>query len=442
MNLIDKIMLQLNQKNQKHNEQDKLKKGVVAVQNAYDESDTKKEANQNAMNTVIETIQAHPEMPVGEFLKMIQQHTDLSDNSLVEIIKQMPDVKSEEATVAAVEKVELPSKKIAEIIQDAPVSPKTAQKIAEQIPDEEIQKEQQAEIEKRIREEQEQKILSELTKIYNNCDEINDNELATMIEKLEIGTRTEKIEEKLEHIIAKRVALDCMKYGGPKIPTMIRIMPATDMLEANLPFLTEKEYQKIKSDYDEQGKEYHIYGTKEKKLVKEKLLENIAKKVAENFDEIGDISVPQIEQLQKLNEEELNLFTNTVKNYCSSEKLDKNDIDRIKRQLRGDTVDEWDNLKRMLEKMKPKDREIAVRNFLQMLKSNEDKTPKQKEFDKTMADICECIKKIPSKKRLNTAKAILKVLEEHQEKVDIIEENKEIEEIESKVDEIKSGEDR
>ena len=39
-------------------------------------------------------------------------------------------------------------------------------------------------------------------------------------------------------------------------------------------------------------------------------------------------------------------------------------------------------------------------------------------------EICECIKKIPSKKRLNTAKAILKVLEEHQEKVDIIEENK------------------
>lgn len=424
MSLIDlvyKIMPQLNKSN---SQQDKLQEGVVAVQNAYDESDTKKEANQKAMYLVIETIQSHPDMTVeelGEFLKMIQNNTDLSDNSLVEIIKQMPDVKSEEATVEAVRKVDLATEAITEIIQEAPVSPVTAQKIAEQIPDEQIQKEQQAEIEKRIKEEQE--ILSELTKIYNNCDEISDNKLVKMIENLEIGTRTEKIDEKLEHIVAKRVALDCMEYGGPKIPTMMRIMPATDMLEANLPFLTEKEYQKIKSDYDEQGKDYHIYGTKEKKLVKEKLLENIAKKVAENFDEIGDISVPQIEQLQKLNEEELNLFTDTVKNCCTSEKLDKNDIERIKRQLKGDTVDEWENLKRMLEKMKPKDREIAVRNFLQILKANENKTPKQKELDEIIANIGEHIKKLPNDKKISTANAIVDVLEQQQEAIDMWEKN-------------------
>lgn len=426
MSLIDlvyKIMPQLNKSN---SQQDKLQEGVVAVQNAYDESDTKKEANQKAMYLVIETIQSHPDMTVeelGEFLKMIQNNTDLSDNSLVEIIKQMPDVKSEEATVEAVRKVDLATEAITEIIQEAPVSPVTAQKIAEQIPDEQIQKEQQAEIEKRIKEEQEQEILSELTKIYNNCDEISDNKLVKMIENLEIGTRTEKIDEKLEHIVAKRVALDCMEYGGPKIPTMMRIMPATDMLEANLPFLTEKEYQKIKSDYDEQGKDYHIYGTKEKKLVKEKLLENIAKKVAENFDEIGDISVPQIEQLQKLNEEELNLFTDTVKNCCTSEKLDKNDIERIKRQLKGDTVDEWENLKRMLEKMKPKDREIAVRNFLQILKANENKTPKQKELDEIIANIGEHIKKLPNDKKISTANAIVDVLEQQQEAIDMWEKN-------------------
>ena len=153
MSLKDKIMTRLNKDNS-DSEQDKLKKGVVAVQNAYDESETKKEANENAMNTVIETIQAHPEMPVGEFLKMIQQNTDLSDSSLVEIIKQIPDVKSEEATVEAVKKVDLASEAITEIIQDAPVTPATAQKIAEQIPNEEIQKEQQEKIERWAEEEQ------------------------------------------------------------------------------------------------------------------------------------------------------------------------------------------------------------------------------------------------------------------------------------------------
>ena len=438
MDLVYKIIPQLN-KNYK--EKEKLQEGVVAVQNAYDESDTKKEANQNAMNTVIETIQEHPEMPVGEFLKMIQQNTDLSDSSLVEIIKQIPDVKSEEATVEAVKKVDLASEAITEIIQEAPVSTVTAQKIAEQIPDKDIQKEQQAKIERWVEEEQrkqflekEKEIVSQLEEIYDTCDEMNDNMLVEKINKLHIKTRTEKINEKLKHITAKKVALDCMKYGGPKIPTMMQIMPATDMLEANLPFLAEKEYNKIKSIYDEEGKDYHVYETKEKKLVKEKILENIARKVAKNFEEMGDISVPQIEQLRNLNEEEVQVFIDTVKTFCHTEQLNEEDVDRIKRQLKGDTVEEWENLKRMLEKMKPKNREIAVRNFLQVLKSNEEKTEEQKELDKIISEIGIYIKKLPNEKKINTARAIHDVLEQQQEAINMWKKHKYSEELEAEED--------
>ena len=440
MSLKDKIMTRLN-KNNSDSEQDKLKKGVVAVQNAYDESETKKEANENAMNTVIETIQAHPEMPVGEFLKMIQQNTDLSDSSLVEIIKQIPDVKSEEATVEAVKKVDLASEAITEIIQDAPVTPATAQKIAEQIPNEEIQKEQQEKIERWAEEEQrkqvlekENQILSKLTEIYDTCDEINDNKLATMIRDLKIETRTEKIDEKLEHIIAKRVALDCMIFGGPKIRKMAEIMPVVDMLEANLPLLVEKEYKEIKVEYDEQGKKYHPYGEEQKDEVKKLLLENIAKKVAENFEEIGDISVPQIEQLRNLNKEETNIFVKSVQTYCKNGELGEGDIERIQRQLNGDTVEEWENLKRILEKMKNQDREEAVRKFLQELKGNENKTQKQKELDKVIADIGIYIKKMPNEKQLSTAKTIVNALEQQQEAIDMWKKHKNSGIVENKVD--------
>ena len=440
MSLKDKIMTRLN-KNNSDSEQDKLKKGVVAVQNAYDESETKKEANENAMKTVNETIQGHPEMPEGEFLKMIQQNTDLSDSSLVEIIKQIPDVKSEEATVEAVKKVDLASEAITEIIQDAPVTPATAQKIAEQIPNEEIQKEQQEKIERWAEEEQrkqllekENQILSKLTEIYDTCDEINDNKLATMIRDLKIETRTEKIDEKLEHIIAKRVALDCMIFGGPKIRKMAEIMPVVDMLEANLPLLVEKEYKEIKVEYDEQGKKYHPYGEEQKDEVKKLLLENIAKKVAENFEEIGDISVPQIEQLRNLNKEETNIFVKSVQTYCKNGELGEGDIERIQRQLNGDTVEEWENLKRILEKMKNQDREEAVRKFLQELKGNENKTQKQKELDKVIADIGIYIKKMPNEKQLSTAKTIVNALEQQQEAIDMWKKHKNSGIVENKVD--------
>lgn len=247
--------------NKRQREQKKIEQGIVAVQNVYDESKTKKEANKKAINIVIDTIQTHPDMRVGDFLKMVQENTDLSDSSLVEIIKQMPDIKSEKETVEVVKKVELASEAITQIIQEATVSTTTAQKLIEQIPDEEIQKEQQAEIEKRVKEErrkkqkeEEIKIISNLEKIYENCDRINDAILVEEINELGIKVRTEKINEKLKNIIAKKVALDCMEFGGPKLPTMMRIMPATEMLETNLPVLAENEYHKMKSIYDKKRK--------------------------------------------------------------------------------------------------------------------------------------------------------------------------------------------
>lgn len=432
MNLIDKIKAVLGSN---ISEEDKLQKGVNAVKNVYDESDSKNEATQNAINRVIEVIQAHPDMPVGEFLKMLQDKTELSDNSLVEIIKQMPDVKSEEATIDAVKKVDLASEAIAEIIQEAPVSPVTAQKIAEQIPDKDIQKKQQAEIEKMLEEEKrqaalekEKEILSHLTKIYDTCEDLNDNTLVEAINELNIDLSTEKIDEQLKLIIAKKMALDCMKFGGPKLPTMMRIMPAIDMLEANLPFLVEKEYQKVKTEFDEQGKEYHEYDKQEKHMVKIKLLENIAKKVAKDFQEIGDINVPQTEQLKNLSKEELNIFIDTVKKSCHEEQLSEDDIDSIQRQLKGDTVDEWKNLNRMLKKMKPNEREKVVKDFMNLLKSNENKTHAQKKLDESIVNIGIQIKKLPQEKQLDTAKVILDTLEQQQQAISMFENHKESEE--------------
>ena len=168
--------------------------------------------------------------------------------------------------------------------------------------------------------------------------------------------------------------------------------------------------------------------------MKKLLLENIAKKVAENFEEIGDISVPQIEQLRNLNKEETNIFVKSVQTYCKNGELGEGDIERIQRQLNGDTVEEWENLKRILEKMKNQDREEAVRKFLQELKGNENKTQKQKELDKVIADIGIYIKKMPNEKQLSTAKTIVNALEQQQEAIDMWKKHKNSGIVENKVD--------
>ena len=419
--LVNKIIPNINIKVDK--EQKRLEKGVVAVQNVYEKSESQKEANEKAMNLVIDTIQTHPEMPVGEFLKMVQEKTALSDNSLVEIIKQMPDIKSEKATVEAVKKVDLASDAITEIIQDATVSPVTAQKLAEQIPDEEIQKEQQAEIERKAKEEQikreqnkEKNILFKLEKLYEDCGNINDTSLVDDISKLNIERKTERISERLKQIVAKKLAIDCMNFGGPKLPTLMKIMPATEMIEEDLPSLVETEYQKAKVEYEDDEKEYYKYDDERKKMVKGKILENIAKEVASNFEEIGDISIPQIDALKNLNEDEIKIFINAVKKPGHQIEIGKNDIKMVERQLRGGSIGELENLQKMLGKMKANDRERAVSGFIQQLKVN--KSKEQQELDIAISDIGYKIRRLPMEKQLDAAKAISDILDQQYQSIE------------------------
>mgnify|MGYP004506782989 CR=1 FL=1 len=405
-------------------EQKRLEQGVAAVQNIYEQSESQKEANKKAMDIIINTIQTHPEMPVGEFLKMVQKNTDLSDTSLVEIMKQIPDIKSEKAIVDAVKKVDLATEAITEIIHEAPVSPVTAQKLAEQIPDEEVQKKQQAEIERKVKEEQrireqnkEKNIISKLENLYNRCSNINDAILVDEISKLNIEKKTEKINEKIKQIISKKVAIDCMDFGGPKLPTLMKIIPATEMLEIDLPNLVEKEYQKAKVKYDEDEKKYYKYDGETKKMVKGKILENIAKEVASNFEEIGDISIPQIEALKNLNEDEIKIFVNAVKKPGHQIKLGEDDVKMVERQLRGGSIGELENLQNMLGKMKSNDRERAVSGFIQQLKV-ENNSREQKELDIAILDIGYKIRRLPEDKQLDAARAISDILDEKYQSIE------------------------
>ena len=416
--LVNKIKPSFNYK--KNSEQKRLEKGVVAVQNVYEQSESQKEANKKAMDIINATIQANPKMPADEFLKMIQENTELSDASLVEIMKQM---KSEDVLVDTAKKVDLDTEAIVEIIQEANVSPVTAQKLAEQIPDEEVQKEQQAEIERRAKEEQrkreqekENKILSKLEGIYNNCESINDAVLVDDISKLNIENKDERINSILKKIVAKKIAIDCMNFGGPKLPTMMKIIPATEMLEEDIPSLVENEYQKVKAVYDEEEKEYYKYNTERKKMVKGKILENIAKEVARNFEEIGDISIPQIDALKNLSEEEIKIFINAVKKPGHQIEIGKGNIKMVERQLRGVSIGEFENLKMMLGKMKANDRERAVSGFIQQLKVN--KTKEQQELDFEISDIGYKIRRLPIEKQLDAAKAISAILDQRYQSIE------------------------
>lgn len=399
-----------------------VQEGLEAVKQVYDDSDTEKEAIKKATDRVLKEIEEHPDMSVVDFLKMIQEEENLPTDIVIETTKQIPDIKPERLAAEAVKELDLDSPQIKEIIQEADVSLNTAQKMVSQIPDKKVKEEQQRELDKR----KEQETLEQLQNIYDSCEDMNDIQLVRKISQIKISERTGKIEEKIRHIVAKRTALDYMQFGGPKIPTMAQIISPAEMLEIDFPFLVEKESQTIKNESDIDETKYHAYGAKEKWIVKMKILDNIAKNIARNFEEFGDINVPQLEQMKNLSDEELEIFVDQIKSSCKEEKLSDTEIERIKRQVRGEKSVELEDIVRIFQKMKPSDRERYLEMVKEDMQKKEEKTNQEEELEESVYTLQKQIGKLPKEEGIRIANMMSQMLREREEAREMIKNVKKI----------------
>ena len=146
------------------------------------------------------------------------------------------------------------------------------------------------------------------------------------------------------------------------------------------------------------------------------ILEDIAKQSAENFDSVGDFALPQTDKFKKLSPNDINFFINAVS--VNGKDIDKSALRRLKRQLNGDAATELHDLKAMLKKMNPQDRDIVIQNFVNLLRSGQivSQVPKPlSELDRTIKDIEINIKKLPQKNQLRAAQSILETLYQRNE---------------------------
>src|SRR5699024_1935848 len=114
----------------------------------------------------------------------------------------------------AVEEIDLPSQAVAYIARENPdLSYEASQRIVDQIKDEDLQDEEA----KRIKLDQEKSTLSELQEIEDECTNLEMNELITRLKEVEMPFVTDRIQDKINHIVAKETAFNCMKFGGPRL---------------------------------------------------------------------------------------------------------------------------------------------------------------------------------------------------------------------------------
>lgn len=416
MNILEKIFKNNNP------QPDPIHERVENVQSVIEETDAEKEmARKKAVEVSLKLIEEHPDMPIGTFMQMLQDETSLTDNDIANIIKQLADIKSEKAVVTAVKSTSLSSETIATIATEANISPDTAEKIVKEIEDEDIQKEQQ----KLIAEERERQILNELSNIYTKCKQIEYHKLQELINSIQEKNAqfiTQDIHEKIMSIVAKRAALDCMSFGDARIYPLTQIVSSEEMFEKDLPSMAFNEYKILKGEFDSEHKKYKEFTSETKETFHNALLEDIAKTSAKNYDAVGDFSLPQTDKFKRLSQNDINFFIKAVS--INGQDIDKAALKRLKRQLNGEAAKELQDLNAMLKKMKPQDRDIAIQNFVNLLRTGQIANQVSKpssELDKTIKDIETNIKKLPQKNQLAAAQTILDTLHQRNEAALLIE---------------------
>lgn len=363
MSLVDKMQERIERK--------KLQKRIDDVKDAYDEGDTKKEAKEKASNRVISLIEANPNMPVIQFFKMIQEEEELPTEILVEATKQIPNIKSEETTAKVVENLDFPSKGIQEIINETDVSLDTAKKMVAQIPDEVIQKEEKRRIEKaeeqrRIeqKKKEEDNIQKELKQRYSDYNtDISERTWIEDLKSIKEKNKSQKVKDMITRVLARMTAIDCKMFGNTRISDMAKIISAEEMLAGNFLELVSEEFNSIKDEDAYRGKkEYN------QENLKEQILSEIAKDVAETYRKVGIIDIPQSENMKNLTKEQEDFLTRQILIYMKEtkdEKKEAENITEIKKQIRGEARDYKKELQEIIEKI-PEDEK---KDYIETLKT-------------------------------------------------------------------------
>lgn len=339
------------------NRQDKTTKVVNQIDEVYKrslEDDEIKDAEQSAAQKVIEYVRKNPENAT-EILKGILEKEEIPNKvfektaTTISKLDEIPDKIIHKAVADS--EVDVPDQIIENIIENGDVNRKEKIELINNLENEELKQKQ---------------VEEELKQIYENCSDTNESELVHKLEMTKIVQKNSSIRKLEQAIIAKKMAINYKRFGGTKISTLARYLSEEEMIEINFPEMVYEEYKKI-SEKDEKNKV-------DKSNLKVQILEEIAKKVANNYQEIGDFVIPQSRNMTQLTKKEEDKFIKAIETYVRK-KLRGTDITSIRDQIRGRDANM--QLKQYMEKMRrlPKSQlEIFINNTEELVENNEELT--------------------------------------------------------------------
>ena len=302
------------------------------------------------------------------FLSMLEKHPEIRKELLLELGVRVDD--DEQAPNEFLDKVALEitqNKEIPDSVLDDTVSDKLTddgiknlilkgnmaifrqELLVKKIQDVKLQEEMQTLIEKRREknqtEEEKKKEKEEYEKfveVYDNCQDLAELDIIEKIRNLKINPQDKKSKNRIEKIIAKKMANNYFNFGTTTIPTLSKLMPVEEMFAESMPILVETEWQKILREKPDRKSNYqYAQGDLQKKLLK-----HIANKSVSAYLETGRFSIPQSQKMHELTKEEESDFIKSIEKELGT-KLSRMQLKDVHAQVRGiiginDTIEKFE----------------------------------------------------------------------------------------------------
>ncbi len=345
---------------------------------------------------------------VQDIAKNLAEESELPTEVVVEMIKGTIEQKELPNSIAEEMAQILPDEEIVSAIEsDDNLKLKHKEVLAAGIGD----KETRLEVEKDIRTQkeiaEEQRTLSTLKELYENCENIPERILTDKIKGLSIQEKTESIQKILDKIVARKIADDYSKFGSTMLDTLKNIVSVEDMYEYHIADLAQEEYQDKISQGIQTEKSYN------KRDFEDNLLKHMAGDIARKFFATSKYIIPPLKRFRSIEKREKDLFLSEIQKE-TSKTLTKMQISDIEGQMQG-IIGTNADIEELAEKLfeTPKKKAKNIINVAKKMTSEDDRN-----YNTVMSlqesGLLETLAKMPREKREKYIEAFSRFMQDRE----------------------------
>lgn len=310
-----------------------------------------------------------------EIIQILRTHPDIERAILANILEndKIPDKIFEKTAIKISESEEIPNSVITDVVQrnDTNISDESINRIIE---GGKISVNERINLMRNVESQEiiESRIKNELLILYKICKNKKDYEVVERVEQLKELLNEDEVTLDIQKLIYKVVSKKMAEnyYSdikkGTRIFQLSKIMPIEDMIEYDLSSMVENEYKNIE---EQEGKKE---GRFSKKALKEQILTEMGKNIADKYDETGIFIIPLSENMKNIDKEEEEVFIKSIQTY-SRRQLSKQEIIDIDEQIRGNSKNiqlKENKLINLIKNIPERDKGMSIDLLTKIVSSN------------------------------------------------------------------------